>query len=108
MVTTEQIEGKRITETLGLVRGSTIRARHVGRDIMAGLRNIVGGEVKDYTLMLAQAREEALQRMIEQAEKMGADAIVAARFVTSMVMSGAAEIVAYGTAVKVLPSPGVE
>ncbi len=102
VVTTEQIEGKKITETLGLVRGSTIRARHVGRDIMAGLRNIVGGEVKDYTVMLAQAREEALQRMIEQAEKMGANAIVGTRFVTSMVMSGAAEMVAYGTAVKVL------
>ena len=102
VVTTEQIEGKRITETLGLVRGSTIRARHVGRDIMAGLRNIVGGEVKDYTVMLAQAREEALGRMIEQAEKMGANAIVGTRFVTSMVMSGAAELVAYGTAVKVV------
>ncbi len=102
VVTTEQIEGKRITETLGLVRGSTIRARHVGRDIMASLRNIVGGEVKDYTVMLAQAREEALQRMIEQAEKMGANAIVGTRFVTSMVMSGAAEMVAYGTAVKVV------
>jgi len=102
VVTTEQIEGKRITETLGLVRGSTIRARHVGRDIMAGLRNIVGGEVKDYTVMLAQAREEALQRMIEQAEKVGANAIVGTRFVTSMVMSGAAEMVAYGTAVKVV------
>lgn len=101
VVTTEQIEGKKITETLGLVRGSTIRARHVGRDIMAGLRNIVGGEVKDYTVMLAQAREEALQRMIEQAEKIGANAIVCTRFVTSMVMSGAAEMVAYGTAVKV-------
>jgi uncharacterized protein YbjQ (UPF0145 family) len=101
VVTTEQIEGKRITETLGLVRGSTIRARHMGRDIMAGLRNIVGGEVKEYTLMLAQAREEAMQRMIEQAEKLGANAIVGARFVTSMVMSGAAEMVAYGTAVKV-------
>jgi len=101
VITTEQIEGKRITETLGLVRGSTIRARHVGRDIMASLRNIVGGEVKDYTVMLAQAREEALQRMIEQAEKMGANAIVGTRFVTSMVMSGAAEMVAYGTAVKV-------
>ncbi|GAI58051.1 unnamed protein product [marine sediment metagenome] len=100
VVTTEQIEGKRIVETLGLVRGSTIRARHVGRDIMAGMRNIVGGEVKDYTVMLAQAREEALQRMIEQAEKMGANAIVGVRFVTSMVMSGAAEMVAYGTAVK--------
>ena len=101
VVTTEQIEGKRITETLGLVRGSTIRARHMGRDVMAGLRNIVGGEVKDYTVMLAQSREEAIQRMIEQAEKMGANAIVGTRFVTSMVMSGAAEMVAYGTAVKV-------
>jgi len=102
VVTTEQIEGKRITETLGLVRGSTIRARHVGHDIMAGLRNIVGGEIKDYTVMLAQAREEALQRMVEQAEKMGANAIVGTRFVTSMVMSGAAEMVAYGTAVKIV------
>jgi len=102
VVTTEQIEGQRITETLGLVRGSTIRARHMGRDIMAGLRNIVGGEVKEYTLMLAQAREEAMQRMIEQAEKLGANAIVGTRFVTSMVMSGAAEMVAYGTAVKVV------
>ena len=101
VVTTEQIEGKKIVETLGLVRGSTIRARHVGRDIMAGLRNVVGGEITDYTVMLARAREEALQRMIEQAEKMGANAIVCARFVTSMVMSGAAEMVAYGTAVKI-------
>ena len=102
VVTTEQIEGKSITETLGLVRGSTIRARHMGRDIMAGLRNIVGGEVKEYTLMLAQAREEAMQRMIEQAENLGANAIVGTRFVTSMVMSGAAEMVSYGTAVKVV------
>ncbi|GAG40289.1 unnamed protein product [marine sediment metagenome] len=101
VVTTEHIEGKRITETLGLVKGSTIRARHVGRDIMAGLRNVVGGEVKDYTVMLAQAREEALGRMIDQAEKIGANAIICTRFVTSMVMSGAAEMVAYGTAVKV-------
>ena len=102
VVTTEQIEGKKIQETLGLVRGSTIRARHMGHDFMAGLRNIVGGEVKDYTVMLAQAREEALQRMIGQAEKMGANAIVGTRFVTSMVMSGAAEMVVYGTAVKVV------
>jgi len=102
VVTAEHIEGKRITETLGMVRGSTIRARHVGRDIMAGLRNIVGGEVKDYTVMLAQAREEAMQRMIEQAEKMGANAIIGTRFATSMVMSGAAEMLAYGTAVKVV------
>jgi uncharacterized protein YbjQ (UPF0145 family) len=98
VVTTEQIEGKRIIETLGLVRGSTIRARHIGYDIAAGLNKIVGGEITDYTVMLAQAREEALQRMIEQAEKMGANAIVGARFATSMVMSGAAEMVAYGTA----------
>lgn len=101
VVTTEQMEGKRIIETLGLVRGSTVRARHVGHDIMAGLRNIVGGEVKDYTVLLAQAREEALQRMIEQAEKMGANAIVGTRLATSMIMSGAAEMIAYGTAVKV-------
>jgi len=101
VVTTEQIEGKKVTETLGLVKGSTIRARHIGRDVMAGLRNVVGGEVKDYTVMLAQAREEALERMIDQAEKMGANAIICTRFVTSMVMSGAAEMVAYGTAVKV-------
>lgn len=100
VVTTEQIAGKTITETLGLVRGSTIRARHMGRDIVAGLRGIVGGEITEYTVMLAQSREDALQRMIEQAEKMGANAIVGARFVTSMVMSGAAEMVAYGTAVK--------
>jgi len=101
VVTTEQIEGKKVTETLGLVKGSTIRARHIGRDIMAGLRNVVGGEIKDYTVMLAQAREESLGRMIEQAEKMGANAIICTRFVTSMVMGGAAEMVAYGTAVKV-------
>ena len=86
VVTTGQIEGRRITETLGLVKGSTIRARHMGHDVMAGLRNVVGGEVKDYTVMLAQAREEALQRMVEQAEKMGANAVVGARFATSMVM----------------------
>lgn len=101
VVTTEHIEGKKITETLGMVKGSTIRARHIGRDIMAGLRNVVGGEIRDYTVMLAQAREEAVQRMIEQAEKMGANAIISTRFVTSMVMGGAAEMVAYGTAVKV-------
>ena len=85
-----------------MVRGSTIRARHMGYDIMAGLRNIGDGEVKDYTVMLAQAWEEAVQSMIEQAEKMGANAIVGARFVTSMVMSGAAEMVAYGTAVRLV------
>jgi uncharacterized protein YbjQ (UPF0145 family) len=100
VVTTEHIEGRKIAKTLGLVKGSTIRARNIGHDIMAGLRNVVGGEVKDYTVMLAQAREEAIQRMVEQAEKMGADAVVCTRFATSMVMSGAAEMVAYGTPVK--------
>jgi len=98
--TSEQIVGEKITETLGLVRGSTIRARNVGRDFMAGLRNIIGGEIKDYTVMLAQAREEALQRMSEQAKEKGADGIVCVRFVSSTVSSGAAEMVAYGTAVK--------
>jgi len=101
VVTTEQIEGKKVIETLGMVKGSTIRARHVGHDIMAGLRNIVGGEIKDYTTLLAQAREEALQRMVAQAEGMGANAVICTRFVTSMVMGGAAEMVAYGTAVRV-------
>jgi uncharacterized protein YbjQ (UPF0145 family) len=100
VVTTEQIEGRKITKTLGLVKGSTIRARNIGHDIMAGLRNVVGGEVTDYTVMLAQAREEAIQRMVQQAEKMGADAVVCTRFATAVVMSGAAEMVAYGTAVK--------
>jgi len=100
-VTTDSIEGKQVVKTLGLVRGSTIRARHLGRDVMAGLRNIVGGEITDYTKMLAESREQALQRMVEQAESMGANAIISTRFVTSMVMSGAAELLAYGTAVVV-------
>ncbi len=100
LTTSDEIPGRRIVETLGLVKGSTIRARHIGRDIMASLRNIVGGEVVDYTKMMAEAREQAIQRMIEDAEKKGADAIVGVRFTTSMVMTGAAEIMAYGTAVK--------
>jgi uncharacterized protein YbjQ (UPF0145 family) len=101
VVTTDRIEGKQVVKTLGLVRGSTIRARHVGRDIMAGLRNIIGGEITEYTKMLAESREQSLQRMVEQAESMGANAILSTRFVTSMVMSGAAELLAYGTAVVV-------
>jgi uncharacterized protein YbjQ (UPF0145 family) len=101
VTTTETVEGKRIVKTHGLVRGSTIRARHVGRDIMAGLRSIVGGEITDYTKMLAESREQALMRMIQEAEGMGANAIVSTRFVTSMVMSGASELLAYGTAVEV-------
>ncbi|MCD6135988.1 heavy metal-binding domain-containing protein [Candidatus Bipolaricaulota bacterium] len=99
-VTTETIEGREIAEVLGLVRGNTIRARNVGRDIMAGLRNIVGGEIKDYTRMLSQARDQALERMIRDAEAKGADAVVGMRFTTSQTMAGAAEILAYGTAVR--------
>jgi uncharacterized protein YbjQ (UPF0145 family) len=101
VVTTETIEGKQIVKTLGLARGNTIRARHVGRDIMAGLRSIIGGEITDYTKMLAESREQALMRMVEDAEKKGANAVVGTRFVTSMVMSGASELLAYGTAVEV-------
>ena len=100
ITTTDAIPGATITETFGLVRGSTVRARNIGRDFMAGLRNIVGGEVDEYTKLLAEAREEALQRMIESAEAMGANAIVGTRFITAGVAQGAAEIVAYGTAVK--------
>ena len=99
ITTSDQVEGKTIAKTIGLVRGSTIRARHVGRDIMAGLRAIVGGEVTDYTKMLAESREQAIQRMVEDAEKQGANAIIGMRFTTSMVMSGAAEMLAYGTGV---------
>jgi uncharacterized protein YbjQ (UPF0145 family) len=101
VVTTEYIEGKTITETLGLVRGSTIRAGHIGYDISASLNKIIGGEIRDYTVILEQAREEALRRMVEQAEKMGANAVICTRFATAMVMSAAAEMLAYGTAVKV-------
>ena len=87
-------------QTLGLVRGNTIRARHVGKDILAGLRNLVGGEITEYTKMLAEAREQALDRMILEAERLNADGIVAVRFMTAPVMQGAAELLVYGTAVK--------
>ena len=100
ITTTEEIPGYEITEILGLVRGNTVRARHLGRDILAGLRNMVGGEIKDYTEMLSRAREEALRRMVSEAEVLGADAVVGVRFATSQTMAGAAEILAYGTAVK--------
>ncbi|HHK67041.1 MAG TPA: heavy metal-binding domain-containing protein [Candidatus Acetothermia bacterium] len=100
IVTTETVEGRKILETLGLVRGNTIRARHIGRDIMAGLRTIVGGEIKDYTQMLSRARDQAVGRMIAEAEELGANAIVGVRFTTSQTMAGAAEILAYGTAVR--------
>ena len=101
ITTSDQVQGKKITETIGLVRGSTIRARHVGRDIMAGLRSLVGGEIVDYTKMMAEAREQAIQRMVEDAEKKGANAVVGMKFTTSMIMSNASEILAYGTGVVV-------
>lgn len=99
ITTTEHIEGKKVKRTIGLVKGSTIRARHLGRDIMAGFRGMVGGEITEYTKMMAEAREEALKRMTEEAEKQGANAIIALRFGTSMVMQNAAEVLAYGTGV---------
>jgi len=100
VVTTEQIANRKVTKTLGIVRGSTIRARHLGRDILAGLRNVVGGEIHEYVKLMGEAREQAVDRMIEEAEDLGADAIISVRFATSMLMSGAAELLAYGTAVK--------
>jgi len=98
--TTEQVPGKEISEILGISRGGTVRARNVGRDIFAALKNIVGGEISEYTRLQADAREEAMQRMIDDAEKLGADAIIGVRFNTSMITQGASEILAYGTAVK--------
>jgi uncharacterized protein YbjQ (UPF0145 family) len=98
--TTETIPGREIMEILGIARGSTVRARNVGRDIFAGLKKLVGGEIEEYTQLQAQSREQALQRMEQDAEKMGADAVINVRIATSMVTQGAAEILAYGTAVK--------
>ena len=99
ITTSDQVEGKAITKTIGLVKGSTIRARHLGKDIMAGLRGMVGGEISEYTKMMAEAREEAIQRMVEDAEMKGANAVVGMRFSTSMIMQNAAEVLAYGTGV---------
>jgi uncharacterized protein YbjQ (UPF0145 family) len=104
ITTTVEITGRRVTETLGLVRGNTIRARFIGRDIMAVFRAMAGGEIGEYTKMLAEAREQAIDRMIEEAESLGADAVIGARFQTSMIMSGAAEIMCYGTAVRTEPA----
>ena len=98
--TTDRIPNKTIIEILGVVRGNTIRARWFGRDIVAGLKTIVGGEIKSYTDMLAKARAEATQRMVEEAKKKGADAIIGMRYGTSNVMQGSAEMLAFGTAVK--------
>ena len=100
LTNTETLPGKEIVVVLGIARGSTVRARNIGRDIFAGLKNIVGGEISEYTKLQAESREQAMQRMVKDAERMGADAIVNVRLSTSMVMQGAAEILAYGTAVK--------
>ena len=100
IVSTDNIPGREITETLGLARGSTVRARNIGRDIFAGLKNIVVGEISEYTKLMADAREQALERMKTDGQKLGADAILNVRFMTSAVMAGASEILAYGTAVK--------
>jgi len=100
IINTDQVPGRSISETLGIARGSTVRARHLGRDIFAGLKNLVGGEISEYTRLLADAREEALNRMVLDADRMGADAVLNVRFTTSTVMQGCSEILAYGTAVK--------
>jgi uncharacterized protein YbjQ (UPF0145 family) len=100
ITTSDGVSGKKVAKTLGVVTGNTIRAKHLGKDIVAGLRNIVGGEIKEYTEMLTDARKEALQRMEQSAKEMGADAVISMRFTTSMISRNAAEILAYGTAVK--------
>ena len=101
LVTTFTVPGKKIVKTFGLVRGNTIRARHMGKDIMAGLKNIVGGEITEYTKLMAESREQALDRMVDDAKRLGANAIVGLQFSTSMIMGGAAELLAYGTAVTI-------
>jgi len=103
IATTESLAGHRIVRVLGLVRGNTIRARHIGRDILAFLKNIVGGEITDYTKLIAESREQALDRMTAEATALGANAILAMRFTTSELTQGAAELLAYGTAVVVEP-----
>ncbi|MBN2602584.1 MAG: YbjQ family protein [Candidatus Thermoplasmatota archaeon] len=100
LVNTDFVTGKEISQILGLVRGNTIQAKSIGKDIKAGFRHMVGGEIKEYTEMLAESREVALKRMKDKAEKLGADAVINIRFMTSAIMGGAAEILAYGTAVK--------
>jgi uncharacterized protein YbjQ (UPF0145 family) len=103
VTTSEGIAGHRVVRTLGLARGNTIRARHLGRDIMALGRNVVGGEISEYTKLLAEAREQALDRMVAEAQEMGANAVVMMRFTTSVIMGGAAELLAYGSAVVIEP-----
>jgi len=98
--TSQDIPGRKVSQILGIVQGNTIRARNIGRDILAGLKNVVGGEIKSYTQLTAQAREEAFNRMVNEAVTLKADAIINVRFATSVVMQGASEMLAYGTAVK--------
>jgi len=100
ITTATEVPGKQVSEVLGIVRGNTVRARNIGRDIGAGFKNLIGGEVKTYTDMVSQSRDEAYNRMVNKAIEMGADAIIGVRFMTSMVVQGAAEMLAYGTAVK--------
>jgi uncharacterized protein YbjQ (UPF0145 family) len=101
IATTDRIEGKQIAEVFGLVMGNTVRARHLGRDVMAALRNVAGGEIGEYSRLLAESREQSIKRMVERAEDGGANAVVGLRFVTSVITGGAAEILAYGTAVRI-------
>jgi len=103
IVTSDSIANHRIVKTLGLVRGNTVRARHIGKDIMAGLRNIVGGEIHEYAKLIAESREQTLDRMVAEAEQLGANAIITTRFSTSVMMGGAAELLAVGTAVVIEP-----
>lgn len=101
VVTTDHIENKKVVRVLGVVRGNTVRARHVGRDVLAGMRHIIGGEIREYTKLIAESREQALDRMIAEAHSLGANAIVGMRFTTANIMMGSAELLAYGTAVVV-------
>jgi uncharacterized protein YbjQ (UPF0145 family) len=106
LTTTTEVHGLKVVRTFGMVRGSTIRARHLGKDILAVLRNLVGGEIHEYTSMMAEAREQAIDRMIEDANMLGANAVICVRFQTSQIVSGAAELLCYGTAVTLEPDEG--
>jgi uncharacterized protein YbjQ (UPF0145 family) len=103
VVTSETVANHRIVRTLGMARGNTVRARHVGRDILASLRNIVGGEIHEYTKLMAESREQTIDRMVAEAERLGANAIITTRFTTSVIVGGAAELLAVGTAVIIEP-----
>lgn len=103
--TTETVPGKRVARVLGLVRGNTIRARHIGRDITAVIRNIAGGEIAEYTKLLAESREQSVDRMVDEAERLGANAVIGIRFSTSQIMGAAAEVMVYGTAVVLEDQP---